>query len=137
MNELWGFSESMDQSSVIIIGAGFSGIASAVRLREAGLSDFVVLERGWRVGGTWRDAVYPGAEVDVPSWLYSLSFAPNPDWTTMNSPAPEILSYIESVVDRFGLAPYIRFGADVTQAEFDAPEGRWRVKTKDGRMFTA
>ena len=55
----------------------------------------------------------------------------------MNSPAPEILSYIESVVDRFGLAPYIRFGADVTQAEFDAPEGRWRVKTKDGRMFTA
>jgi cation diffusion facilitator CzcD-associated flavoprotein CzcO len=123
--------------SVLIIGAGFSGLASAVRLREAGITDFVILERDNRVGGTWRDAVFPGAEVDVPSCLYSLSFAPNPDWSTMNSPASEILSYIESVVERFELASYIQFGAEVTRTEFDSADGKWRVDTKDGRHFVA
>jgi cation diffusion facilitator CzcD-associated flavoprotein CzcO len=106
-------------------------------LREAGITDFVILERGSRVGGTWRDAVFPGAEVDVPSCLYSLSFAPNPNWSTMNSPAPEILSYIESVVERFELSSYIQFDSEVTRAEFDSAEGKWRVDTKDGRRFAA
>jgi cation diffusion facilitator CzcD-associated flavoprotein CzcO len=123
--------------SVLIIGAGFSGIASAVRLREAGITDFVILERANGVGGTWRDAIYPGAEVDVPSCLYSLSFAPNPDWSTMNSPAPEILSYIENTVERFDLAQYIQFGANVTRAEFNSVDAKWRVETQDGRVLEA
>jgi cation diffusion facilitator CzcD-associated flavoprotein CzcO len=120
--------------SVVIIGAGFSGIAAAVQLLESGVTDFVVLEREFQVGGTWRDAVYPGAEVDVPSPLYCLSFAPNPDWTSMNSAAPEILRYIQDVVERFDVAPHIRFGAEVVRAEFDEPEGKWHVATADGLL---
>jgi cation diffusion facilitator CzcD-associated flavoprotein CzcO len=123
--------------AVVVIGAGLAGIASAVRLRQAGIEDFVVLERADRVGGTWRDAVYPGAEVDVPSWLYSLSFAPKTDWSKMNSPAPEILTYIKDVVERFGLAPHLRFGAEVVRAEFDETAGGWQVTTADGRSFGA
>jgi cation diffusion facilitator CzcD-associated flavoprotein CzcO len=132
-----GESESAGQPSVVIIGAGFAGIASAIRLRQAGVHDFVILERASRVGGTWRDAVYPGAEVDVPSFLYCLSFAPNPNWTSMNCAAPEIQAYIEDVVERFGIADHIRFGANVVQAEFDEPAGRWHVSTEDGRTFSA
>ncbi|MGL6236086.1 MAG: flavin-containing monooxygenase [Segniliparus sp.] len=129
--------ESSTRLSVVVIGAGFAGIAAAVKLRETGVEDFIILEREERVGGTWRDAVYPGAEVDVPSCLYSLSFAPNPDWSSMNSPAHEILAYIENVVREFGLAPFLRFGADVRQAEFDESEGAWRIGTEDGRVFEA
>lgn len=124
-------------NSVVVIGAGLSGVAAAVRLLEAGVRDFVVLERADSVGGTWRDAVYPGAEVDVPSWLYSFSFAPNPDWSYVNSPAPEIRAYIEDVVERFGVTPHLRFGADVTTAVFNKHDGRWRIRTRDGRLFTA
>jgi cation diffusion facilitator CzcD-associated flavoprotein CzcO len=128
---------SPDRLAVIVIGAGFGGVATAARLREAGVDDFVVLERAQRVGGTWRDAVYPGAEVDVPTWLYSLSFAPNPEWSKLNCSAPEILAYIENIVTRFGLAPHLRFGAEVVRAEFDESAGGWVVTTADGREFTA
>ncbi|EFV14270.1 flavin-containing monooxygenase [Segniliparus rugosus] len=122
---------------VVIVGAGFAGLASAIKLRETGISDFAILERAERVGGTWRDAVYPGAEVDVPAWLYSLSFAPNPDWSAVNATASEIQNYIENIVRRFELDPSIRFGANVCQAAFDEREGRWRIETEDGRRFAA
>lgn len=120
-----------------VIGAGFSGIASAIKLLDAGIKNFVILERGDRVGGTWRDAVYPGAEVDVPSWLYSLSYAPNPDWSTLNSPAEEILAYIEDLVIRYELASFIRYGSNVSQIEFDEGAGRWTVKTGGTDVFHA
>ncbi len=126
-----------ERLAVIVIGAGFSGLAAAARLREAGVDDFVVLERAERVGGTWRDAVYPGAEVDVPTWLYSLSFAPNPEWSKLNCSAPEILAYIEDIVTRFGLTRHLRFGAEVVRAEFDEAAGLWVVTTADGREFQA
>jgi cation diffusion facilitator CzcD-associated flavoprotein CzcO len=128
---------SSDRLSVIVIGAGFAGLAAAAKLREAGVDDFVILERAERVGGTWRDTVYPGAEVDVPSWLYSLSFVPNPEWSKLNCSAPEILGYIEGIVTRFGLSPHLRFGAEVVRAEFDVAAGGWVVTTADGREFAA
>ncbi|MUM17240.1 NAD(P)/FAD-dependent oxidoreductase [Mycobacterium sp. CBMA271] len=130
-------SDDQDSVAVAVIGAGLSGVATAVKLLEAGITDFVVLERSDRVGGTWRDTTYPGAEVDVPSWLYSLSFAPNPDWSTVNSPAPEILSYIEEIVRRFGLGPHIRFDVNVVQIEFSATDGTWRIESSNGRCLTA
>lgn len=121
--------------SVVVIGAGLAGIAAAARLRAAGITDFVVLERADRVGGVWRDTVYPGAEVDVPSWLYCLSFAAKPDWTKVNAGAPEILAYIEDVVEQLGISPHLRFDSEVVRAEYGT--GYWTVATANGESVHA
>jgi cation diffusion facilitator CzcD-associated flavoprotein CzcO len=114
--------------SVAIVGAGFGGIAAAVRLKEQGQRDLVILERGDRVGGVWRANTYPGAACDVPSHLYSLSFAPNPHWSRRFSPGDEIQRYLEDVARRFEITPHIRFGQDVERATFDEETGRWRLQ---------
>jgi len=126
-----------DDVAVAIVGGGFSGIGMAIRLRQAGVGDFVVLDRGERVGGTWRDNTYPGAACDIPSHLYSFSFAPNSDWSRAYSPQAEIEQYLRACVDRFGLAGHFRFGQDVTEAAFDEPSGRWRLRTATGDRLTA
>ena len=89
--------------SIAIVGSGFSGLGLAVRLREQGIDDYVVLERGAGVGGTWHYNTYPGCTCDVPSHLYSFSFAPNPDWTRTYSRQPEIRAYLERVAEDFGV----------------------------------
>ena len=99
---------------IAVIGAGFGGLGAAIRLRQAGWRDFVVLEAADDVGGTWRDNSYPGCACDVPSHLYSFSFAPNPTWSDTYSGQPEIWDYLRSCVDRFGIRPE---GADVTANE--------------------
>ena len=91
--------------SVAIVGSGFSGIGPAINLRKAGVEDYAVLERGDGVGGTWDCNTYPGCACDVPSNLYSFSFAPNPEWPRTYSRQPEIRAYLERVVDRFGVRP--------------------------------
>ena len=93
---------------IAIVGSGFSGLAMAVRLRQAGIRDFVVLERADDVGGTWRDNSYPGCACDVPSHLYSFSFAPNPDWTSTYSHQPEIWAYLRKVAHDHGVLPHVR-----------------------------
>ncbi|MFF0490228.1 flavin-containing monooxygenase [Nocardia sp. NPDC003482] len=117
---------------VAIIGAGFAGIGTAIRLRQKGIGNFALFERGTRVGGTWRDNTYPGAACDIPSRLYSYRFAPNPDWSQTYSGSAEILGYIDRMVEQFGLAPAIRFGHTVTGLEFDETSGLWDVAL-DGR----
>src|SRR5207247_4111279 len=82
---------------VAIIGAGFGGLGAGIRLRQAGMTDFVILERAASVGGTWRDNTYPGCACDIPSHLYSFSFAPNPDWAHRFSRQPEIWDYLEEI----------------------------------------
>ena len=114
--------------SVAIVGAGFGGVAAAVRLKQQGQHDIVVLERGDRVGGVWRANTYPGAACDVPSHLYSLSFAPNPSWSRRFSPGEEIQRYLEGVAEQFGVTPHIRFGQDVERASFDEDTGRWHLQ---------
>jgi len=116
---------------VAVVGAGFSGIGAGVKLKEAGLP-FTIYERADRVGGTWRDNVYPGVECDVPSHLYSFSFARNPRWSKAFSPGDEIQGYLERVVDDFGLRDAIRFGREVTRAAFDEEDGRWELTFADG-----
>lgn len=118
--------------SVAVIGAGFAGIGAAIRLRDKGIDDFVVLERDTRVGGTWRDNTYPGAACDIPSRLYSYSFAPNPDWSHTYSGSAEILDYIDRMVETSGVAPHIRFEHTVTGLEYDAAAGEWIIAL-DGR----
>lgn len=113
--------------STAIIGAGFAGIGAAIRLKDQGITDFEIFERGTRVGGTWRDNTYPGAACDIPSRLYSYSFAPNPDWSHTYSGSDEILGYIDSMVESFGIAPHIRFGHNVTGVEYDEVAGEWTV----------
>ena len=123
--------------STAIIGAGFGGIAAAHALREQGQDDIVVLERGERIGGVWRANTYPGIACDVPSHLYSLSFAPNPRWSRRFSPGDEIQAYLESVARRFDLERHVRLGADVRGAAFDADTGRWRLALGDGEEIEA
>ncbi|WP_156727026.1 flavin-containing monooxygenase [Streptomyces apocyni] len=122
---------------VAVIGSGFGGLGAAVRLRREGITDFVVLERSGAVGGTWRDNSYPGCACDVPSHLYSFSFAPNPDWPRTFSGQEHIWAYLEQVADTFGLRPHIRFNSEVTRMRWDADELRWEVDTAAGATLTA
>jgi cation diffusion facilitator CzcD-associated flavoprotein CzcO len=122
---------------VAVIGAGFGGLGAAVRLRREGVTDFVVLERASAIGGTWRDNSYPGCACDVPSHLYSFSFAPNPDWPRAFSGQEHIHAYLERVADTFGLRPHIRFDSEVERMTWDKRELRWVIETKGGATLTA
>ena len=99
--------------SIAVIGAGFGGIAAVVALRKSGYRDVVVFEKGDEVGGVWRANTYPGAACDVPSHLYSLSFAPNPNWSRAYASQPEILAYIEECYDRFDVRRKVVAGTTV------------------------
>ncbi len=129
-------SELAGHVRMAIVGAGFSGLGLAIRLKQRGMSDFVLLERAHNIGGTWRDNTYPGCACDVPSHLYSFSFAPNPNWTHHFSPQPEIWNYLRDCVRRFGLGPHIRFREEVRDATWDDVSQCWRITTSTGR-FTA
>ena len=113
----------------LVIGAGFAGLCAAIKLQEAGELDHVVLERGDDVGGTWRDNTYPGAACDVPSQLYSFSFALNPDWSMSFSPQPEIQAYLRRVARERGVLDRFRFGTTVEEARWDEGSQRWLVDT--------
>ncbi|WP_405492069.1 flavin-containing monooxygenase [Nocardia sp. NBC_00511] len=120
---------------VVIIGAGVSGIASAITLQRSGFDDFVILEKGSDVGGVWHWNHYPGLTCDVPSHLYQFGFAPKPDWSQVFAPGPEIQEYLADVVDRFGLRPHVRVNAEVTAARFTG--SGWVVETGDGTRYEA
>lgn len=122
--------------SVLIVGAGFAGIGMAIRLKQAGIEDFVILERDSAVGGTWRDNQYPGAACDIPSNLYSYSFAPNPNWSRSFSGSQEILDYIHHMVAEFDLEPHIRFEKNVAELRFDEKKGIWTATTDSKEKFT-
>jgi len=117
---------------VAIVGSGFSGLGMAIRLKQDGRDDFVVLERARELGGTWRDNSYPGCACDVPSNLYSFSFAPNPDWSHTFSPQPEIWEYMRRVAREHDVERHIRYGHEVTAARWDAHEELWRIETTGG-----
>jgi cation diffusion facilitator CzcD-associated flavoprotein CzcO len=119
---------------IAIVGSGFSGLAMAVRLRRAGFRDFVILERAQEVGGTWRDNSYPGCACDVPSHLYSFSFAPNPEWSSTFSPQPEIQSYLRKVAEDQRILPHVHFGAEMQEARWDPAARRWQVTTARGSL---
>jgi cation diffusion facilitator CzcD-associated flavoprotein CzcO len=120
---------------IVVIGAGMAGILSGVKLQEAGLTDFVIYEKADTLGGTWRENTYPGIACDVPSHLYSYSFAPNPEWSHVFSPGPEIRAYLEDVARRFGVAARIRYRTEVCRMTFE--DGRWHLETSDGGTDTA
>ena len=121
---------------VLIIGSGFGGLGAAIRLAKDGRDDFLVVERGPEVGGTWRDNTYPGAACDVPSHLYSYSFELNPNWSRSFSPQPEIQQYLRATARKYGVLDKHLFDTEVTQARWDEVEQHWLVDTTNG-LFRA
>jgi cation diffusion facilitator CzcD-associated flavoprotein CzcO len=112
-----------------------AGLLAAIKLKEAGVADVTVYEKAATLGGTWRENTYPGIACDVPSHLYSYSFAPNPEWSHYFSPGAEIASYLERVAREHAIVNAIRFGEEVTRATF--ADGRWRLETERGRRDVA
>ena len=126
-----------ETTNVLIVGTGFSGLCMAIKQKQAGNRNFLLLEEAQDVGGTWRDNHYPGCACDIPSHLYSLSFAPKHDWSRMYPSQPEIFGYMRSVADSYGLRGKIRFGAKMQRAVWDEARAVWTICTEDGRVFEA
>lgn len=122
----------MEQHDCIIVGSGFSGLCMAIKLAEAGFNNVLILEKENAPGGTWRDNQYPGAECDVPSALYSFSFERKTDWDYQWSEQPQILEYIENVVQKHNLRERIRFNSELASATYDAGSASWNLTLKDG-----
>ncbi len=116
-----------NEFEIAIIGTGFAGICMGIKLLEARIDDFVILERANDIGGTWRDNTYPGAACDVSSHLYSFSFEPNPNWSRMFSGQKEIYDYLKKVVKKYKLESFIRYGHEVMGGSFDEASGKWSI----------
>src|SRR5262249_1924352 len=119
---------------VVIVGAGFSGLAAGILLKQAGIDSFTIIDKAAGLGGTWRANTYPGAACDVQSHLYSYSFEPNPRWSRSYGPQAEILAYLEHCAAKYGLTPHLRFGLECTGADFDEAAGLWTVHTSRGDL---
>jgi 4-hydroxyacetophenone monooxygenase len=119
---------------VTIVGAGMSGLLTAIRLQQAGIG-FEIVEKNPDVGGTWLENIYPGCRVDSPNHMYSYSFEPNHEWPQLYSTQDVLLSYFQRTADKHGLRPHIRFETTVVETRFDETQGLWRTKVrdKDGR----
>jgi cation diffusion facilitator CzcD-associated flavoprotein CzcO len=121
----------------VIVGAGFSGIGTAIKLDQSGMGDYLVIEAGDGPGGTWHWNTYPGIAVDIPSFSYQFSFEKSPDWTRSYARGRELKAYAEHCVDKYGLRRKIRFGTKVLDVEFDDERDLWRISTDPGGVVTA
>ncbi|MDQ6643183.1 MAG: NAD(P)/FAD-dependent oxidoreductase, partial [Chloroflexota bacterium] len=117
-----------------ILGAGFSGLGMAIRLKQHSHEDFVVIERAADIGGTWRDNTYPGCACDIPSHLYSFSFALNPHWSRTYSPQHEIRDYLRRCARRFGILPHIQWSCELLDASWNEDGQRWYITTTQGQL---
>ncbi|HWM48438.1 MAG TPA: NAD(P)/FAD-dependent oxidoreductase [Xanthobacteraceae bacterium] len=129
-------STSATHVPIVIIGCGFGGMALAIELKNAGMNDFVILERAGEIGGVWRDNCYPGAACDVVSRLYSFSYDQDYEWSAPFAPQKEILTYAKMVANRHGIVPHVRFNTEVRNATFDEATGNWTVETAGGERLT-
>lgn len=122
---------------IAILGSGFSGLGMAIRLKQQGEHDFIIFEKEAGVGGTWRVNHYPGCACDVQSHLYSFSFEPNPNWTRMFAPQPEIKSYLEGCWDKYRLQPHTRLDTEIAGLRWDDRAERWHIRDASGQEYTA
>lgn len=129
--------EATTPCKIAILGTGFSGLGMAIRLKQAGEDDFLLFEKEAGVGGTWRVNHYPGCACDVQSHLYSFSFAPNPGWTRMFAPQPEIKRYLEDCWERFGLASHTHLNTELSHLQWDEQQQLWQIQARDGRRYSA
>jgi cation diffusion facilitator CzcD-associated flavoprotein CzcO len=119
---------------IVIIGAGFAGVGLAAKLLRRGIEDFVICERNESVGGTWFEHTYPGCGCDIPTHLYSYSFARNPRWTRLFPRQHEILAYLRAIADEHGVTPHIRFGCEMQRSRWEEASERWHVSTSRGEL---
>jgi cation diffusion facilitator CzcD-associated flavoprotein CzcO len=122
---------------VLIVGAGFSGLCMGIKLLEAGMNSFLIIEKGAEIGGTWWDNRYPGCACDIPSHLYSFSFAPSTEWTRMYPGQQEIHDYLKRCVERYGLSPHLHLNSRFCEAVWDESEGVWNATAGDGMRIRA
>lgn len=125
---------SFRHTHIAVLGTGFSGLGMAIRLKQGGYDDFVVIEKATDIGGTWRDNTYPGCACDIPSQLYSFSFAPNPNWSHMYPSQPEIRDYLRHCADRFEILPHILWNNAVTDASWHDNDQRWHITTSQQKL---
>ena len=125
-----------EHCTVLVGGAGISGICLAAQMVKQGIKDFLVLEQSSDVGGTWLDNTYPGCGCDVPSMLYSFSFALNRGWTRKYAPQAEILQYFKNCIERFSLKQHIHFGVSIASAHWDDLLKRWLITTATGAQIS-
>lgn len=130
-------SVEIKQLKVLIIGAGFSGICMAIMLKQRGINDFVILEKGSGLGGTWRLNTYPGAECDIPSALYSYSFEHNPQWAYKWSGQQQILRYQEDTAAKYNIQQHIVLNTEVAESKYIEEEKRWLISTVEGQQYYA
>jgi len=121
--------------SVVVIGAGMTGVLMSIKLQEAGITDVTILEKAEKLGGTWRENTYPGVACDVPAHMYTYSFAPNPDWSHCFAPGDEIQHYFEDVARRYGITDKVRYNEAVTKCHY--VDGQWQLETSKGDSLTA
>ena len=119
---------------IAVVGAGIGGVAMGHALKRAGCAEFTIYEKAESIGGTWRDNCYPGVACDIPSYLYSFSFAPNSEWTRSCAPGGEIRDYVEDVARQLGLIDHMRFGKEVVQSRY--MNGHWQLDFADGAHAT-
>jgi cation diffusion facilitator CzcD-associated flavoprotein CzcO len=124
-------------TEVVIVGAGFAGLCMGIKLKQAGIHDFVILERANSLGGTWRDNDYPGCACDIPAVLYSFSFEPSAEWSRVYPLQPEIQAYLEHCAEKYGLESSIRYDAEVSVARYDDAGAQWRLETTKGARYVA
>src|SRR6185312_13323273 len=129
--------DSTVDHEIVVIGAGFSGIGAAIKLEQAGFSDFVVLDEADGVGGTWHWNTYPGVAVDIPSFSYQFSFEKRSDWSRVYAPGRELKAYAEHCADKYGVRDHLRLNTKVTGARFEADADLWRIATETGEEITA
>lgn len=122
---------------VLVIGAGLGGLGVAVELRRHGLNDFVIVERGARVGGVWRDNQYPNAATDTPIELYAFADFPGTKWSRNFAPSNEILEYTDDIVEQNALLPHLRLSTCIESLDWNAATAHWRVRATDGRTWQA
>jgi cation diffusion facilitator CzcD-associated flavoprotein CzcO len=122
---------------LVIVGAGFSGIGAAIKLKEMGIDDFIILEKADDLGGTWRDNDYPGLAVDMPSFVYSYPFEMSPEWSRVYPTGREIKAYTDHCADKYGVRPHIRYGKTVTSTSYDADQNVWRTQLEGGEVITS
>ena len=128
---------SITSVDVLIVGAGFSGLCMGIKLLEAEMKSFLMIEKSCEIGGTWWDNRYPGCACDIPSHLYSFSFAPSTEWTRMYPGQQEIHDYLKRCIERYELAPYLRLNTRFQEAIWDESGGAWDVTAGDGMRIRA
>ena len=132
-----GPGNSSKKHHIAIVGAGPGGICMAIKLKQAGIENFVILERSAGAGGTWFNNRYPGLSCDIPSHLYSFSFEQKPDWSRPYAGRVEINAYMQHCVDKYGIAPHIRFNSGIANARWDDAHCEWTLDTTNGRSIVA